>query len=59
MSKPIIEIWDSVGLGLIIEYPSGVVIVNQTGGTACLHSECEGVYLPLANDYEDKRIFKS
>lgn len=49
--KPTVEIWDSVGLGLIISYPTGVLISTQTGGTACLHPEIEGIYLPLANDY--------
>jgi len=51
MNKPSIEIWDTVGLGIIIEFPTGVSISNQTGGTACLHPEIEGIYLPLANDY--------
>ncbi|WP_378174032.1 DUF6210 family protein [Aquimarina sp. SS2-1] len=51
MDKPLIQIWDSVGLGLIIEFPSGVMISNQTGGTSCLHAKTEGVYMPLANDY--------
>ncbi len=60
MDKPEIEIWDSVGLGIIIEFPSGIIISNQTGGTTCLHSKIEGIYLPLANDYsEDTREFIS
>ena len=49
---PTIEIWDSIGLGLIIQYPTGVLVSNQTGGTACLHPSEEGIYLPLRNDYE-------
>jgi hypothetical protein len=49
--KPEIKIWDSIGLGLIINYPTGVFVSNQTGGTACLQSSIEGIYLPLANDY--------
>jgi len=48
---PIIQIWDSVGLGLIINHPTGILISNQTGGTACIQSFTEGVYLPLCNDY--------
>ena len=58
MDKPLIEIWDSVGLGIIIEFPTGVLISNQTGGTACLNPKIEGIYLPLANDYseENKRF---
>ncbi|MFC5048393.1 DUF6210 family protein [Aquimarina hainanensis] len=54
MNKPLLQLWDTVGLGIIIEYPTGVIIANQTGGTACLYSTCEGVYLPLANDYNEK-----
>ena len=46
MNKPLIEIWDSVGLGTIIEFTTGVIISNQTGGAACLHSKTEGIYLP-------------
>ena len=45
MNKPQIEIWDSVGLGIIIEFPTGVMISNQTGGTACLHPKTEGIFL--------------
>ncbi len=53
-NKPIIEIWDSVGLGIIIEYPTGVWVSQQTGGTSCLHPKVEGIYLPLHNDYTHK-----
>ncbi len=44
---------DAAGLGLIIAFPSGVVYSNQTGGTSCLHPECEGIYIPLRNDTEE------
>ncbi|EZH73424.1 hypothetical protein ATO12_15910 [Aquimarina atlantica] len=54
MSKPVVNIWDSVGLGIIIELPIGIMIANQTGGTACLYSTCEGTFLPLANDYNEE-----
>lgn len=47
---PSIELDDTVGLGLIISYESGVVYSNQTGGTACLSPEYEGVFLSLRND---------
>lgn len=50
-SHPTIEVWDTVGLGLIIRYPTGILISNQTGGYACLHPAIEGIYLPLSNDY--------
>lgn len=49
---PVIRIWDAVGLGVIISYPTGILIANQTGGTACLQSGTEGIYLPLCNDYD-------
>ncbi len=52
--KPVIEIWDTIGLGLIIEYPSGVLISNQTGGTSCLHPSTEGIYVPFFNDCLEK-----
>ena len=54
MNKPLIELWDSVGLGIIIEFPTAVMISNQTGGIACLHPKIEGIYLPLANDYSEE-----
>lgn len=49
-NKPVVDLWESVGLGLIIAYPSGVQYSNQTGGTSCLHPSLEGVYVPLRND---------
>lgn len=48
--KPTIKIWDSIGLGLIVSYPTGILVSNQTGGTACLQSTMEGFYLPIGND---------
>ncbi|SEP55356.1 DUF6210 family protein [Flavobacterium urocaniciphilum] len=50
MLKPTIKIYDAVGLGLIISFPSGVEILNQTGGIACNQSAIEGIYLPIANE---------
>ena len=49
-----IELWEHVGLGLILEWPSGVIITNQTGGTSCLAPEIEGVFIPLRNDCTEK-----
>ena len=49
-NKPIIQLWESVGLGVIIAYPTGVLCSNQTGGTSCLHPQLEGVFVPLRND---------
>ena len=50
MSKPIIRLYASWGLGLIIEYPSGVMYSNQVGGFSCLHPELEGVFIPLFDE---------
>jgi hypothetical protein len=49
--KPTIELWESVGLGLIIEMPTGVLYANQTGGFSCLHPSAEGAFLPIRNDH--------
>ena len=54
LEKPVIELWNSSGLGLIILYPSGVYYSNQTGGYACLHPSVEGVYVPLENEVIDQ-----
>ena len=54
VTKPVVQLWESVGLGLIVEYPSGIVYSNQTGGASCLHPEAEGVFVPLHNDVEGK-----
>lgn len=47
MNKPRIHVWETASLGLIILYPSGVLVSNQTGGSACLRPEAEGIYVPL------------
>ena len=49
--KPKIELWDTVGTGIIIPFKSGVLVSNQTGGHSCLQPEVEGVYVPIGNDY--------
>jgi hypothetical protein len=48
--KPLIRLWNSTGLGLIISYPSGVLYTNQTGGHACMQSQEEGVFVPLYDE---------
>jgi hypothetical protein len=48
--QPKITLFEHAGLGLIIEYPSGVAYSNQTGGTSCLAPSLEGVFVPLRND---------
>ena len=47
-----IKLWDMTGLGIIVSCNSGVVYVNQTGGTACFNSEMEGVFCPLLDESE-------
>lgn len=42
-----IELWANSVQGLIVQVPSGVLYMNQTGGTYCGHPELEGVYVPL------------
>lgn len=41
------ELYEGVGLGLIVEWPSGVVFSNQTGGKSCLHPELTPTALSL------------
>lgn len=43
-------LWDMVGVGLIIQTKSNCVYFNQTGGTACFHSEMEGYFVPFNFD---------
>ncbi len=50
--KPVVELWDHDGFGLIIDYPSGVLYSNQTGGTSCMSPSAEGVYAPLKNNVD-------
>ncbi|WP_338287599.1 DUF6210 family protein [Luteolibacter sp. LG18] len=44
---PLIDLHEFHGLGLIVQWPSGVRYTNQTGGFACDHPEMEGVFAPL------------
>jgi len=48
--KPLVNLWSSLGIGIIVLYKSGVRYSNQTGGYSCLHPEVEGVYVPLTNE---------
>ena len=54
MTAPTIRLWDGIGLGAIISFPTGVVYSNQTGGFSCLHPELEGAYVPLDADAGEK-----
>ncbi len=39
MGKPIIRLWQTDSLGLIILMKTGVVVSNQTGGNECMQPE--------------------
>jgi hypothetical protein len=43
-------LWDMCGVAAIILEESGVIYYNQTGGSACLHSEAEGILAFFNND---------
>ncbi len=45
--KKIVHLWESVGVFLIIEAPTGVFYSNQVGGTGCGHPEVEGYLVPV------------
>ncbi len=49
-TPPSIHLFDTVGLGLIIEDARGASYSNQTGGTSCLQPTAVGYYVPLRND---------
>ncbi len=50
MSKPYVSLIGHAGTGVIIEHPTGVIYSNQAGGTACLHPEIEGAFVPFGNE---------
>jgi hypothetical protein len=54
VSKPLIKLWGASGIGVIIQFPSGVLYSNQVGSYACLQPEVEGVYVPLVSEVLDQ-----
>lgn len=50
MSKPVIKLWDHIGTGLIVPWPSGVLYSNQTGGLCYMSPEVEGIFIPVGNE---------
>ena len=53
--KPVIDL--GLGLdcvGVIIEWPSGVIYANQTSGFTCNRPQLEGVFMPLE---DESRVF--
>lgn len=53
IGKPIVRLFDSGGLGLIVLFPSGVVYTNQTGGYSCMTPTEEGIFVPLVSETLD------
>ena len=53
-NTPVIRLYDTYGVGLIILWPSNVLYTNQTGGYACLQPSVEGVFVPLHNELIDQ-----
>ena len=43
-----VKLLDHRGLGLIIECPSGIQYINQSGGPICFWLHAEGAFVPLA-----------
>jgi Family of unknown function (DUF6210) len=50
MNGSVVNLYDSIGTGLIVSWPTGISYSNQTGGYACFHPCHEGVFVPLGND---------
>ena len=46
-AEPVVLLYDYIGLGLILAFPSGVRYRNQAAGHACWKFEIEGVLVPL------------
>ncbi|MEO0599127.1 MAG: DUF6210 family protein [Chloroflexota bacterium] len=52
--KPVILLYDMVGIGVIVTYPSQVYYANQVCGIACLHKAHPGVLVPLVDPIHDQ-----
>jgi uncharacterized protein DUF6210 len=50
LDKPVIRLYESWGLGVIVEHPSGVLYSNQVGGHSVLQPVVEGVFVPLFDE---------
>ena len=60
MNIPLIRLWNTGGIGLILLYPSGIWYTNQTGGYSCFHPEVEGIFVPLVNEMynQEKELYE-
>jgi hypothetical protein len=52
--EPLVVLYNSVGVGLILNYPSGIFFTNQAGGYACMQPSEEGIYIPLHDEVQDQ-----
>lgn len=49
ITQPSIDLIEFDGLGLIIEWPSGVSYTTQSAGCGCEHPRIEGVMVPVCD----------
>jgi hypothetical protein len=47
-----VDLYSLTQSALIIPCPTGIVYLQQCGGTACMQREMEGVLVPIDYDYE-------
>ncbi|RKI44559.1 hypothetical protein D7Y27_13325 [Corallococcus sp. AB004] len=47
---PLIRLYDSASVGLILLWPTGILYSNQAGGSFCLQPQAEGAFLPLVDE---------
>jgi Family of unknown function (DUF6210) len=45
-----VRLWDLIGTGLIVRWPSGIVYDQMIGGRSHSWAEAEGVFVPVGND---------
>lgn len=50
MSNVRVRLWEHVGTGIILRWPSGIIYEQQMGGLSCSTGELEGVFVPVGND---------
>ncbi len=57
-SKREVELYESLGLGLIFHCESGVIFTSQVGGYSCWQLAEEGIYIPLDDEVQklDKKL---
>jgi len=48
-----VNLWDMIGVSLILPCNSNIEYFNQVGGTACLQKSEQGILIPFNNDYSE------